>query len=72
MCIVYALTAYHGGGSFWQQSMLETVGMKQGILPDFLYNLAWNEWFMAYGGLMLVFNTVLRYVLERRTSPKSR
>ncbi|KAK8201967.1 Phosphotransferase [Zalaria obscura] len=59
LCIVYALTAVMGGGSFWQQAMLPTLGVeKHAFIPELLYNLAWNEWYMVYGGAMLIFNTV--------------
>jgi len=63
LCIVYALTAFlPGGGSFWQRSMFESVGIKNtAIIPDFIYNLAWNEWYMVYGSAMLIVNTVWRY-----------
>lgn len=62
LCIVYALTAVMGGGSFWQQSMLQSVGVKQySFIPSVLYNMAWNEWYLVYGGVVLVFNTVSRY-----------
>ncbi|KAL9120691.1 MAG: hypothetical protein Q9187_002759 [Circinaria calcarea] len=44
LCIVYAITAVKGGGSFWQQSMLQTFGVaKGGIIPDYIYDLAFNE-----------------------------
>ncbi|KAI4945253.1 hypothetical protein J4E86_009139 [Alternaria arbusti] len=56
---LYASTAYLGGGSFWQRSMIQSLGVKeQGFIPEVLYNLAWNEWYMVYGGVVLVFNTV--------------
>ncbi|KAF2146352.1 uncharacterized protein K452DRAFT_220062 [Aplosporella prunicola CBS 121167] len=59
LCVVYALTGYLGGGSFWQQPMLQTIGISRpSFLPNCLYNLAWNEWYMVYGGILLVFNTV--------------
>jgi ethanolaminephosphotransferase len=62
LCVVYAVTAVKGGGSFWQRSMLETLGVSNfGLLPDSIYNLAWNEWYMVYGGIMLVINTWWRY-----------
>jgi ethanolaminephosphotransferase len=65
LCIVYALTAYLGGGSFWQQSMLGSLGVKHyDLIPSAIYNLAWNEWYMVYGGVVLVFNTVSRQVLQ--------
>jgi ethanolaminephosphotransferase len=58
LCIVYAVTAFVGGGSFWQRSVFESVGISNsGLIPDFLYNLAWDEWYIIYGGIMLVFNT---------------
>ena len=61
MCLVYALTAYFGGGSFWNRSMLQALGVKPSVLiPDYFYNLAWTDWFLGYGGIMLVFNTVQR------------
>lgn len=61
LCIVYALTAYLGGGSFWQRSMLASIGIKNyDFIPNILYDLAWNEWYMVYGGIVLVFNTISR------------
>ena len=61
LCIVYAFTAIKGGGSFWQQSMLQTVGIpKIAMIPDYIYNLPFTQWYMVYGGLVLVFNTVSR------------
>jgi ethanolaminephosphotransferase len=66
LCIIYAFTAYLGGGSFWQRSMLQSIGLKQhDFIPAALYNLAWNEWYMVYAGCILVFNTISRYVQER-------
>ena len=63
LCIVYAVTAYIGGGSFWQQSMLESIGVeKQSAIPELIYNLSWNEWWIFYGGVVLVFNTLSRYL----------
>lgn len=63
LCIVYAITAVKGGGSFWQQSMLQTIGVsKHEMIPDYFYEMPWNQWYMVYGGLVLVANTVQRYV----------
>ncbi|MCJ1312404.1 hypothetical protein MMC25_006078 [Agyrium rufum] len=59
LCIVYAITAVKGGGSFWQQSMLQTFGFeKGGVIPESLYEMPFNEWYMVYGGVVLVFNTI--------------
>jgi ethanolaminephosphotransferase len=59
LCVVYAITAILGGGSFWQQSMLHSIGISNnnGLVPNALYDLAWNEWYIIYGGIILVFNT---------------
>ena len=41
--------------------MLATLGVKDyAFIPSSVYNLAWNEWYMVYGGIVLVFNTVAR------------
>ncbi|KAL9626916.1 MAG: hypothetical protein Q9164_007760 [Protoblastenia rupestris] len=59
LCIVYAITAVKGGGSFWQQSLLQTLGVsKHSVIPDMVYDMPWSEWYMVYGGLVLVFNTL--------------
>lgn len=62
LCAVYAFTSYIGGGSFWQRSMLETLGVPHSaFIPKTVYELPWNEWYMVYGGIILVFNTIQRY-----------
>ena len=72
LCIVYAITAVKGGGSFWQQSMFETLGIaKHGIIPDFIYELPFNEWYMVYGGIVLVANTVQRYIAATKSDVES-
>lgn len=59
LVLVYAFTGIMGGGSFWQQSMLSTVGVpKFDFIPDYLYNLSFSEWYMVQGGLVLAFNTI--------------
>lgn len=59
LCIVYAFTAIQGGGTFWQQPMLATLHVPgTDLLPAAIRDLAWDEWYMVYGGLVLVFNTV--------------
>lgn len=41
--------------------MLKSLGVQNyALIPDVLFNLAWNEWYMVYGGVVLVFNTVSR------------
>ncbi|ORY00455.1 hypothetical protein BCR34DRAFT_592560 [Clohesyomyces aquaticus] len=64
LCFVYALTAVLGGGSFWQRSLLESIGVQRpAFFPELLYNMAWNEWYMVYGAVVLGFNTVSRLVI---------
>ncbi|KAL9592626.1 MAG: hypothetical protein Q9179_006531 [Wetmoreana sp. 5 TL-2023] len=74
LCIVYAFTAIKGGGSFWQQSMFRTLGIsKHSFIPDYIYDLPFNEWYMVYGGLVLVSNTVqsaLNVMQHRRKERK--
>ena len=67
LCIVFFITAIKGGGSYWQQPMMPSLGLPK-VLPDFLYQKAWNEWYMVYGGAVLVFNTVssVQNVLKAR------
>ena len=76
LCIVYFLTYLKGGGSFWQGSMFQAVGLpKSSAIPEAIYNMAWNEWYMVYGGLVLVFNTyqsainVMKVRKERGQNP---
>ena len=58
---MYAFTAIQGGGSFWQQSALETLGInKYDFIPDLVYDLPFNQWYIFYGGVILVFNLLQR------------
>ena len=69
LCIVYFVTFWKGGGSYWQQPMLPTIGIPaSSLVPDWLYTKAWSEWYMIYGGVVLAFNTVssARNVMEAR------
>ncbi|KAH0347530.1 sn-1,2-diacylglycerol cholinephosphotransferas-like protein, partial [Aureobasidium melanogenum] len=60
LCIVYAFTGYVGGGSFWHQSMFATLGMpRYDFIPAIVYDMPWTDWYMVYGGVVLIFNTVL-------------
>lgn len=60
---VYAFTAIKGGGTFWQQSMFRTVGIpKYEIIPEYVYELPFNEWYMVQGGVVLILNTIQSFV----------
>ena len=61
LCIVYAVTAVKGGGSYWQQPMLAALGVPHyDVLPKVAYQMDFGDFYLAYGGLVLVFNTVER------------
>lgn len=71
LVLVYTITWLKGGASYWQQPMLPTLGLpKNALIPPSVYQMAWNEWYMLYGGLVLVFNTLssIKNVLEARRS----
>jgi len=56
---VYAFTAIKGGASFWQQSMFRTVGIPHlAFIPNYLYEMPFNEWYMVQGSIVLVYNTI--------------
>ena len=62
LCIVYAITAVKGGGSYWQQSMLQTFGITNySFIPEYVYEMQFSDWLMVYGGLVLVANTTQRF-----------
>ncbi|KAI0149558.1 CDP-alcohol phosphatidyltransferase-domain-containing protein [Xylariaceae sp. FL1272] len=59
LVFVYALTGYMGGASFWQQSMLHTLGVPSTIgIPQFIYELSFTQWYLVQGIVVLVLNTV--------------
>lgn len=61
LILVYAFTAMKGGASFWQQSMFRTIGIPEStLIPNALYDMPFNEWYMVQGGTVLVFNTIQR------------
>lgn len=61
LCIVYAITAVKGGGSYWQQPMLQALGVPHfDFLPEVVYQMDFGDFYMAYGGLVLIFNTYER------------
>lgn len=42
--------------------MFRTLGVpKSGLIPDLMYGLPFNQWYMVYGAIVLVLNTVQRY-----------
>ena len=65
---VYAFTAIKGGASFWQQSMFRTVGIPEyEFIPQYIYELPFNEWYMVQGGIVLVLNTIQSFVSNPQT-----
>ncbi|KAI4861811.1 Choline/ethanolaminephosphotransferase [Hypoxylon rubiginosum] len=69
LVFVYALTGYMGGASFWQQSMLRTLGVSANLgLPGWIYELSFTQWYMVQGTVVLVLNTVesARNVIKAR------
>lgn len=58
LCTVYSITAYMGGGSFWHQPMLETLGVdKPSFLSESTYKMPWTHWYLVYGAFVLFFAT---------------
>ncbi|KAJ5885162.1 hypothetical protein N7495_009672 [Penicillium taxi] len=58
MCLVYGITAYMGGGSFWHQPMLETFGIsKPSFISSQVYNMPFTQWYIVYGAVVLFFAT---------------
>lgn len=57
---VYTLTGYMGGASFWQQSMLRTMGMPEpSSLPlRLLYHVSFTDCHMMMAVVVLVSNTI--------------
>ncbi|KAL4942223.1 hypothetical protein BDV06DRAFT_192749 [Aspergillus oleicola] len=76
LCVIFGFTAIMGGGSFWHQPMLETIGAPRlGFIPAQLYDLPFTQWYLIYGGIMLFFATgesivhVVKVRKERRKDP---
>ena len=76
LCVVFAFTAYEGGGSFWHRPMFETVGLpKLDWLPESMYEMDFTQWYLIYGALLLFFATgtsilnVMRVRRERGQDP---
>ncbi|KAJ5251986.1 hypothetical protein N7489_002396 [Penicillium chrysogenum] len=70
LCVVYIFTAYMGGGSFWHQPMLETIGVpKPSFLSSQVYNMPFTQWYLVYGAIMLCFaisSSVMHVMKVRR------
>jgi ethanolaminephosphotransferase len=69
LCVVYAITAIKGGGSYWQQPMLPALGVPfTAALPKSAYTMDFGDFYMLYGTLVLSFNTIesIRNVLKAR------
>ncbi|PKY07815.1 Choline/ethanolaminephosphotransferase [Aspergillus campestris IBT 28561] len=56
LCVVFGFTAYVGGGSFWHQPMLATMGVpKVDAIPDAVYDMPFTKCYMIYGSIILFF-----------------
>lgn len=80
LILVYTLTGYFGGASFWQQPMLATLGVPANIinlLPSPLQDLSFTGWYMVQGSIVMVYNTaesartVLRVWRKERKEAKA-
>ena len=61
LCYVYAVTAIKGGGSYWQQPMLPALGLPYlDALPKAVYRMDFGDFYMAFGGMILMYNTFER------------
>ncbi|EJT79577.1 ethanolaminephosphotransferase [Gaeumannomyces tritici R3-111a-1] len=72
---VYALTGYMGGASFWQRSMLATLGVPRfEFMADSVYDFSFTQWYMVQGTVVLVYNTVesARNVIKARRAQGDR
>jgi ethanolaminephosphotransferase len=69
LCIVYAITAIKGGGWYWQQSVLQTLGMPRfDWIPESVWVADFGDFYMLYGGLVLAYNTIERLVPRTQRS----
>jgi ethanolaminephosphotransferase len=69
LCIVYAITAVKGGGSYWQQPMLPAFGVPfTAALPKAAYTMDFGDFYMLYGTVVLGINTYqsIQNVLKAR------
>ncbi len=62
LCAVYALTAVKGG-NYWQRPMFAELGIPTpSFMPEFLRDMPFAIWYLVYGGIILAFNIIQRYV----------
>ena len=67
LCAMYSIAAFKGG-SFWPKPMLETLGLPcpdflpPVLMPPVLRDMLLAQWYLVYGGIILAFNIVLRFV----------
>ena len=60
LVLVYSLTGYLGGASFWQQPMLTTLGVPSKVInlfPTVMQDLNFTGWYMVQGAIVMVYNT---------------
>ncbi|CAK7273144.1 Phosphotransferase [Sporothrix epigloea] len=60
LVLVYSLTGYFGGASFWQQPMLATLGISSQsirLVPAAVRDLTFTDWYMVQGTIVMVYNT---------------
>ncbi|KAL2161198.1 hypothetical protein VTH06DRAFT_8417 [Thermothelomyces fergusii] len=59
--VIYLLTGYLGGASFWSRGMLATMGVPRTVgglaIPPAVYELSFTDWYMVQGAVVLVYNT---------------
>ncbi len=69
LVLVYALTGYMGGASFWNQSVLATFGVSRSLgIPELLYGLSFTQCYLVQGTIVMLYNTVesARNVIKAR------
>ncbi|KAL3471316.1 CDP-alcohol phosphatidyltransferase-domain-containing protein [Aspergillus californicus] len=75
ICLVFGITAYMGGGSFWHQPMFETIGIPNfGFMPEQLYDMPFTQWYLIYGAFVLFFavgSSIAHVVKVRREQGKN-
>ena len=61
MCVVYAITAVKGGGWFWHQAVLPTLGVPASAwIPHVVYRTDLSDLLLVYGSIVMTANTIER------------